>query len=104
MSRGGLFVFRCWEHVAIRLDRSSFWRWLNLKGVNCQMKLVRSVSFSMTCAGYLGHPFVKKGYKIRKQPNALKMNWLPVSAVTPGVLQIIRRPSVSSIYSAIDYC
>src|SRR6266487_3345878 len=99
MSRGGLFVFRCWEHVAIRLDRSSFWRCLNLND-----RFHSVIYLLCSCAGYLGHPFVKKGYKIRKQPNALKMNWLPVSAVTPGVLQIIRRPSVSSIYSAIDYC
>jgi hypothetical protein len=42
---------------------------------------------------YLGNPFLKQGYRTRKQPDALKMIYLPLS-VTLAYLGIIRRPSV----------
>jgi hypothetical protein len=45
------------------------------------------------CIDYLGNPFLKQGYRTRKQPAALKMIYLPMS-VTLAYLGIIRRPSV----------
>jgi hypothetical protein len=47
------------------------------------------------CMDYLGNPFLKQGYRTRKQPDALKMIYLPLS-VTLAYLGIIRRPSVPS--------
>jgi hypothetical protein len=53
------------------------------------------------CAGYFGHQCLKKGYKPGKQPDALKMHWLPVSACHAGLLADHRTPISATIFDGI---